>query len=199
MTAFHVEITEDQVTRRLAELLKAGENLTPAMRAISGLLNDLTEEAFARQAQPGGPKWAPLARSTIEGRIGRWAKAAGGTRKDGRISKAVANRAAGAKLLQDTGRLAASVHGSSGADFAQIGVSAVYAAIHQFGGKTSPSTIRPKRAKALAIGDAVVKSAKHPGSTIPARPYLPLAGDSGQLTAPAREGILEILSRHFGA
>lgn len=198
MTAFRVEIAEHQITRRLTELLKAGENLTPAMRAVSGLLADLTEEAFARQAQPGGPKWAPLARSTIEGRAGRWAKAKGGTRKDGRISKTVGNRIAAAKLLQDTGRLAASVHGASGADFAQIGVSAVYAAIHQFGGKTSPSVIRPKLAKALTIGDAVVKSANHPGSTIPARPYLPLAGDSKQLTAPAYEGILGILSRHFG-
>ncbi len=198
MPAIRVTVI-DELTTRITALHRAGENLAPAMRAIQGLLEDLTEEAFARQAQPGGPRWAPLARSTVEARIGRWARRTkGGYRRDGRISKTIADRVANHRILQDTGRLAASASGSSGNDFAQIGFAAVYAAIHQFGGKTKPHTIKPKNGKALTIGDAVVKSAQHPGSDIPARPYAPITAE-GMLTAPARAGIIDILARHFGA
>lgn len=198
MSGFAVTVVDD-LTEELTQLLRAGKDLTPAMQAITGLLEDLTEEAFARQAQPGGPRWKPLARSTIESRVNRWSRQPGGTLKGGRISNAVADRAASQRLLQDTGRLAASVHGASGADFAQLGVAAVYAAIHQLGGQTRAHTIRPRHAKALRIGDVVVKSAQHPGSNIPARPYLPIVGAGTALTQPARDGIFDILERHFGA
>lgn len=50
-----------------------------------------------------------------------------------------------------------------------------YAAIHQFGGQTRPHLIHPSRKKALAFGGVVVKSVKHPGSKIPARPFLGLS------------------------
>jgi phage gpG-like protein len=55
-----------------------------------------------------------------------------------------------------------------------VGTNKVYGAIHQFGGKTSPHTILPYRKKALFWPGALhpVKSVRHPGSAIPARPYL---------------------------
>lgn len=63
----------------------------------------------------------------------------------------------------------------------------VYAAIHEFGGKTRPHIIRAKNARALAFqglsrasgragsfsgGTMFARSVHHPGSVIQARPYL---------------------------
>lgn len=59
----------------------------------------------------------------------------------------------------------------------EIGTQGVpYARIHEFGGKTAPHVIVPRVRKALSFimggNKVVVKSVNHPGSTIPARPYL---------------------------
>lgn len=63
----------------------------------------------------------------------------------------------------------------------------VYARIHEFGGTTRPHIIEPKRANVLAFGGLVAGSSRagsqmsgtvfarrvrHPGSKIPARPYM---------------------------
>lgn len=52
----------------------------------------------------------------------------------------------------------------------------VYAAIHEFGGVTRPHEIRPRRGRALrfAAGGRMVfaRLVRHPGSRVPARPYL---------------------------
>ena len=51
-----------------------------------------------------------------------------------------------------------------------------YATIHQFGGNIPPHVIRARRAKALRIpGIGFRKSVQHPGSSMPARPYLGLS------------------------
>ena len=56
----------------------------------------------------------------------------------------------------------------------------VYAAIHHFGGRTKPHVIRAKNAKALALPGGPRRSVNHPGSNIPARPFLTItpAGES---------------------
>jgi phage gpG-like protein len=54
----------------------------------------------------------------------------------------------------------------------RVGTNVSYAAIHEYGGKTPPHIILPVRKKALAFGGIVVRSVHHPGSRIPARPYL---------------------------
>jgi phage gpG-like protein len=60
-------------------------------------------------------------------------------------------------------------------DSVEVGTNVAYAAIHQFGGKTKPRVIQPKNGKALFWPGAAhpVQSVNHPGSTIPARPFLP--------------------------
>lgn len=51
-----------------------------------------------------------------------------------------------------------------------------YAAIHEFGGKTSAHEIRPRLSSSLKFNiggrDVFAKRVMHPGSNIPARPYL---------------------------
>ena len=81
----------------------------------------------------------------------------------------------------DTGRLKRSI--TRGQPFStprgraiNVGTNVVYARIQEFGGTTRPHIIRPRVKQALAFsvgGDRViVKSANHPGSIIPAHPYL---------------------------
>lgn len=59
-----------------------------------------------------------------------------------------------------------------------IGTNVVYGRIHELGGKTRPHVILPKKAKALRFLDRLSgqivfrKRVSHPGSVMPARPYL---------------------------
>ena len=80
----------------------------------------------------------------------------------------------GGQILQKSGRLAASITPASDTDSAQVGTNVKYAAIHQFGGKTAAHEIRPRHAKALRFGGRFAKKVNHPGSDIPARPFLTL-------------------------
>lgn len=178
-----IEIGDRAVLDALAQLLDKGRNMTPAMRAISTELASLTELAFQRQ----GPGWAPLADSTILSRLGTNL-----TTKKGNTRSSVIGKLAKMKILQDSGQLAASIQTAYGPTFAQIGSNKVYAAIHQFGGKTKPHTIVPRNKKALAFGGRVVRKVNHPGSTIPARPFIPI-DNAGNLTPEAQASVLEIL------
>lgn len=66
---------------------------------------------------------------------------------------------------------------SDGTVTGQIGSQGVpYAAIHEFGGTTKPHAIEPRNKKALSFqgnnGHVFARFVNHPGSKIPARPYL---------------------------
>jgi phage gpG-like protein len=63
-----------------------------------------------------------------------------------------------------------------------------YAAIQEFGGRTTPHDIVPNKAKALAFlgkgGLTFAKVVHHPGSTIPARPFMrPALSEMGPMIA----------------
>ncbi|MCG9060252.1 phage virion morphogenesis protein [Laribacter hongkongensis] len=83
----------------------------------------------------------------------------------------------GGRILQDSGRLASSIVSGSDNDSAVVGTNVVYAAIHHHGGKTRPHVIRARHAKALRFGGRFARSVNHPGSAIPARPFLSLTDD----------------------
>lgn len=81
------------------------------------------------------------------------------------------------KLTSRTGTLRASIRSEViGVGRAAVGPTAVYGGIHEFGGRTPAHTITAKKAKALRfmIGGKVIfrRKVQHPGSNIPARPYL---------------------------
>lgn len=98
------------------------------------------------------------------------------------------------QILQDTGRLASSISPSSDATSAMVGTNVKYAAIHQFGGQTRPHVIRPRNKRALAFGGRVVRSVNHPGSNIPARPFLMLTdGDEDEIEATAADYLRRVI------
>lgn len=133
------------------------------MREVANIMLDEVEANFAAQ---GRPRWADLKSVDL--------RRAGYTRtKGGRLVWLKRNSRPGYQILQVSGRLASSITMAYDAQSATVGTNVVYAAIHQFGGKTRPHVIRAKRAKALALpGIGPRRQVNHPGSTIPARPFL---------------------------
>lgn len=93
--------------------------------------------------------------------------------------------------LRKSGTLAKSIRvTASGASGFTVGTDRPYGAIHQLGGQTAAHTILPKNGQALNWPGAAhpVAKVEHPGSKIPARPYLPFSR-SGQ---PTRRAVQEL-------
>jgi phage gpG-like protein len=95
------------------------------------------------------------------------------------LSTAYASQKKGGKLLYDTGRLQKSIHYEADSAGTTIKPDQLpYARIHNFGGKTKPHEIKARNKKSLAFmagGSRVMrKKVNHPGSIIPARPYMVL-------------------------
>lgn len=196
MASFSIEVQDGDVLSAMNRLLAASLDLSPMTRTVANLLLSRTEFNFAAQAGPGGP-WPALAKSTLK------------------------RRGADAKMLQDTGHLAASITPSSGPDFAAIGTNVVYAAIHQLGGDISrapfSSWVRLREEKKGQLKRqagyqnlAVFAKDSHKRARtvrytsdgfnihIPARPYLPVTAD-GRLQAGVSEAITAALTRYLDA
>ena len=118
------------------------------------------------------------------------------------------------KITVRTGRLrrALSMAGpaATGGDTFTAGLAidtdaAPYGPIQEFGGQTSPHEIIPKNAKALhwSVGgaDVFAKKVNHPGSNIPARPYMsPSLAATLQAGLDAIEGrISDLAARTLGS
>jgi phage gpG-like protein len=96
------------------------------------------------------------------------------------IERSAKKKVSGPVLNARTGRLRRSIHtraqGSGFDTVVTVGPSVHYAAIHEFGGKTPPHTIFPKRKPQLSfmVGGQLIhrKRVNHPGSRILARPYM---------------------------
>jgi len=78
--------------------------------------------------------------------------------------------------LRDRGILPIFARQSGGLIWAGIGTNVEYARIHEFGGVTRPHLILPRWKKALHFTkdgkDIFAMKVHHPGSRIPARPYI---------------------------
>jgi phage virion morphogenesis protein len=140
-----IKIDSEQLQKELTALIQKAVDRRPLMKDIAGIMHNAVEENFA---QEGRPKWVPLGQKTIIARQkkGYWP----------------------GQILQQTGRLAASITQYADNDQAVVGTNAVYAAIHQFGGKAGR-------------GGKV---------NIPARPYL-------QLTDEDMEEILKAVKEYL--
>lgn len=198
MCAFKIDVTDQAVKAALDNLAEKSKNMSPAMRAIARLLRNTTEDAFAKQASPFGPSWAPLKKSTLKGRKG------GG---------------AGAKILQDSGQLASSITATSDSTSATVTVGKVYAAIHQFGGQIvyAPRSIRV-RLRTDRKGNllrqegkpnlAVFAKDKHKRAVtvwgesagwsvqIKARPFLPV-DNNGNLAPDTQRAVTEMIGEYL--
>ena len=146
MVGARIRIDVDDADARLGlDRLAAMLNPAPVLDEIGSYLVTATIRRFELERGPDGP----------------W-------KKSGRAARE------GGQTLTDTGRLRASITHRVTGNAVEVGTNVVYAAIHQLGGRTPPRTIRPRRKKALFFPGArhPVRSVRHPGSDIPARPFL---------------------------
>lgn len=142
---------------KLRENLSGIERLTASVGMIC--LRSVLKN-FTAGGRPS--KWVPLKDSTI-------------------LSRRKGRRGGVANPLRDTGALMNGIHyeriSPTSFAIATAPTSRAYAAAHQFGATTAPHFIVPgKGKKALrwmtAGGPAFAKWVAHPGSKIPARPYM---------------------------
>ncbi len=152
-----IEINTQALQNSLSELEGRLKNRRPLMANLARILHNAVDDNFAANGRPG---WKPLKYPRPRG---------------------------GSGILQSSGHLRNSMTTQADNNRAVVGTNVVYAAIHNFGGQTSPHVIRPKNGKALAFGGkwsgrgkkrrysgTVVAQVNHPGSKIPARPFMTL-------------------------
>jgi phage virion morphogenesis protein len=152
MAGAGLEVELDGEYQKIIEALQKASS--PALQRIAHAggqaLKDVSKEAFQKQADPAtGEKWKE--------------------RKDKSITR---------KLLVQRGTLLGSISMNAFPDgSAIIGSNMVYARIHQEGGKTKAHDIKPRNGKALRFNGICRGLVHHPGSEIPARPYLGVPKD----------------------
>lgn len=145
---WRVAVDTSAVDAILSRLARRLGDLSGPMDAVGQLITESVRRNFKEGRSPDGTPWK-------------------------KSRRAIAQQG---QTLVDTGRLRTSISHQAHSDHVEIGTTVAYAPIHQFGGKTGPRVIRAKNGKALAftIGGKLIfrKSVNHPGSTIPARPFL---------------------------
>jgi phage virion morphogenesis protein len=149
-----IEAIFDQYQKILTAMSKTAK---PDLKKIADFtaaeLHDISNTAFEQEADPvTGTKWEPLK----------------SPRPDGNTRP----------LLRDHSILYQSLtHRGSADGKAVLGTNISYARIHQEGGKIAAHEIRPVHAKALRFNGRFAHTVQHPGSTIPARPYMGIPRD----------------------
>lgn len=167
MGGFQVTVDDAAVQERLNRIEAATGDLSRALDETGIFLVNRIRRQFDLESAPGGGRWTPLKRH-----------------RDGR-------------MLQLSQRLHDSITSKATSSEVVIGTNVPYAAIHQFGGKTRPHVIRAKNKQALAWpgGKYPVRQVNHPGSKVPARPYMLDA--SGNFPADWLSAIVRRLEQHL--
>lgn len=142
----------DAIRERLREISARTSNLSPILKAIGDRIVEQTKRRFeAGGPSPFGTAWA-----------------APKTPNPKRV-----------RTLTVTGHLRDSIRAQMmGRNAVMVGTDKEYAAIHQKGGRTAASVILPRRAKALKTPYGLFKKVNHPGSVIPARPFLGVSAEN---------------------
>jgi len=137
------------VDQYLSLLSRRMTDLTPAMSKIGEIIVASVRRNFREGRGPDLVPWKPI-------------------KREGRGDRPVA------PTLVYTGRLRDSINYQAYGNKIEVGTDLGYAAVHQSGGRTTAHIIRPRRQKALYWPGAAhpVRFVRHPGSSIPARPFL---------------------------
>ena len=105
-----IELDDRAARASLQRLIRAGTDLTPAMRAIGEHLLNTTRERFRDERAPDGTPWAPLSERTRE-------------RKSRNADR----------ILTERGHLQGTLSYRAGRRLIEIGSTRIHAGTHQFG------------------------------------------------------------------
>lgn len=206
MSALEIDINTSEVKAKLDAAVQrlGGKQARSLFTELQGVLEKETLSNFEAQ---GRPTWAPLSAAYKRERIKR------------NKGKSLL------QILQDSGSLAASVHGYATDDGAGVGVGKAYAAIHQYGGTIErPAYSVKTRLRTDAKGTLLRQGAEGKGKNlavfakdshkraretwhevaaysvqIPSRPYLPFSGKPGSevLQPEVERSLLDTLQRYL--
>lgn len=176
MAGVSFEVSKTEWSRALSEHQQRAAHQYPLWAQAGEIAYNSVIGNFDADGRP--TKWKPLAMQTLLS----YHKGSAYTKKNKEGKNR--ERASFKKLLEGhrilrgpSSNLIRSITKRALSDHAEVGTNKEYAAIHHFGGKTKAHTIKPKGGKYLywplaGGGMGVAKEVNHPGSTIPARPYL---------------------------
>jgi len=140
--SMHVQINEKDLETKLSRIMARARDMRPAMKDIGEYMLGVTDERFSAEEDPSGRPWQPHSPLTLMIAYG-WTR----RKKDGSTSRrklytqkggltsGFERYAMNRKILTLSSRLRKSIHYQATEDSVVIGTDAVYAAIHQFGGK----------------------------------------------------------------
>ena len=177
------QVVSEQALKALTGLDLRTRDLTPVMQDFAGYMKGSVQKNFDAQGRPA--RWAPLKVSSLaswmasrRSWVTKKGRKGGGGKEDFwgnmRVTGAGLKALHGRLILTDTARLRNSIDFKALARGVEGFTNVKYAAIQQLGGQTGAHTIVPRKKKALFWPGAAhpVKSVQHPGSKIPARPFL---------------------------
>jgi len=167
MSAFTVEVADQQAIAALKTLAARAQNPASLFHAIAEGITERTKHRFDTSKGPDGAAWKPNSDATLDMLSARLAGSKSNRKKDGSLNAKGSRALANKKPLIDSGFLRQQIVPSSTATSLSVTATALYAAIHQFGGKAG---------RGLTV-------------TIPARPFLPVRQD-GSLYPQESELIL---------
>jgi len=167
VSAFSVEVIDNQVRESLRTLASRVSNMQPLMQGLAVGITERTQHRFDTSTAPDGTPWAPNSAATLQMLAERLAGSKSNRKKDGSLNARGARALASKKPLIESGFLRQNIVPGSTADALTVTATAAYAAIQQWGGKAGSG---------LKV-------------TIPSRRFLPVQSD-GSLDRQESELIL---------
>lgn len=159
-----IEIKDGELLKAIRTIIQHAENPRPLMVGIGEILVESTKQRFKSGTAPDGSRWVGNSETTILNFLSRYRSS---FRKDGRLNKKGAARAASKKpLIGESRRLSSTIAYRADRDSVTVGSPLPQAAMMHFGGNKSDFP--------------------HLWGDIPARPFLGLSIDD-------EDGILDLV------
>lgn len=174
MTAFTVDVIDQQARAALKTLATRVQHPAAVLHTIAEGITERTKHRFDTGKGPDGVAWKPNSAATLAMLSARLAASKSNRKKDGSLNAKGSRALANKKVLTESGFLRQQIVPSSTDTSLSVTETALYAAIHQFGGKAG---------RGLKV-------------TIPARPSLPIHQD-GSLYPQESELILADINAYL--
>ena len=178
MTAFTIEVKDEDVKAALQALSNRVNNMAPVLDTIGTGIIERTQRRFDTSTGPDGVLWKKNSDATLSMLASRIGRSKSNTKKDGSLNargnKVLENKK---PLIGESKQLGKQFHSLIVGNTLTVASPFAYAAIQQFGGTTGAGSWIP-------------------GKSIPARPFLPIRQD-GTLYPDDKAEILKALNAYL--
>lgn len=178
MTAFTIEVKDQEVKAALKALAARVNNMRPVLQTIGEGIIERTKHRFDTSTAPDGTPWKPNSAATLAMLAEKLRGQKSKVKKDGSLNSKGETQLAGKKpLIGKSKDLRRQIVQSATNSQLTVDATVSYAAMQHFGGITSAKSMIP-------------------GKTIPARPFMPIRQD-GTLYPQEKAEILQELNAYL--